>query len=196
MSFQYCQAAFRLAIFVAHPTNQTSVAQGFFRWGRALGRSPDTPGRSEKDPGPVDIPLKRGASKEGQSLWGRPPEVQGCRSRHTSTEYHWNQDTPDQICTQIKPSRPKCVLTQRLPENCAYTPLYLEVIGICLLSHQPDEYGTRPFLGGSGRRAVVQTRPAFPKIPWAPSEAWGCQPRRIPTDCHWNYTNPTRSVQW
>ena len=29
--------------------------------------------------------------------------------------------------------------------------------------------GTGPFLGGSGRRAVAHTRPAFPKMPMAPS---------------------------
>ena len=74
--------------------------------------------------------------------------------------------------TQLDPrtekrGRLKRVPAQRLPESSAYAPLRSEVIDICLPSHQPDEYGTRPSLGGSKRRAVAKTRPAFPKMPLA-----------------------------
>ena len=36
-------------------------------------------------------------------------------------------------------------------------------VSICRMSHQHDEYDTRPFLGGSGCSAVAQTRPVAPK---------------------------------
>ena len=73
------------------------------------------------------------------------PKDRGCRSRHTSTDCHWNQDTPDQIHALIKCGRPKCIPAQRLPENSAYARLCREVISICFPSHQADEYGKRPF---------------------------------------------------
>ena len=49
------------------------------------------------------------------------------------------------------------------------------------------KYGTRPFFGGSGRRAIAHTRPAFPKNPYGPVgiplirgasgvKAWGSPP--------------------
>ena len=41
--------------------------------------------------------------------------------------------------------------------------------GICCSPHLTGKCGTRPSLGGSVRRAVAHTRPAFPKIPSAPS---------------------------
>ena len=36
--------------------------------------------------------------------------------------------------------------------------------GICHASHQAFEGGTKPFIGGSGRRAEADTRPAVPKM--------------------------------
>ena len=41
--------------------------------------------------------------------------------------------------------------------------------GICRPPHLTGKYGTRPFLGGTGRRAVAHTCPEFPKMPTAPS---------------------------
>ena len=43
------------------------------------------------------------------------------------------------------------------------------ICGICCSPHLTGKCGTRSFLGGSGRRAGAQTRPAFPKMPKAPS---------------------------
>ena len=43
-----------------------------------------------------------------------------------------------------------------------------KVIGICHMSYQPDECGTRPFSGGFGRRAAAQTHPEEPKMSMAP----------------------------
>ncbi len=40
--------------------------------------------------------------------------------------------------------------------------------GICCAPHLTGKYGTRPFYGGSGRRAVAHTRPAFPKNAYGP----------------------------
>ena len=40
--------------------------------------------------------------------------------------------------------------------------------GICCSPHLTGKCGTRPFLGGSGRRAVAHTRPAFPKNAYGP----------------------------
>ena len=52
-----------LMVFVGHPTNQTSVAQGLFlRWVRVQSCSPDAPGIPKNASGTVGIPLKRGAS--------------------------------------------------------------------------------------------------------------------------------------
>ena len=39
----------------------------------------------------------------------------------------------------------------------------------CCTPHLTGKCGTRPFLGGSGDRAVSHTRPAFPKMRTAPS---------------------------
>ena len=49
-------------LFVVRPTDCTSVAQGLFKWVRAQGRSPDTPGGSKNASGTVGIPLQRGTS--------------------------------------------------------------------------------------------------------------------------------------
>ena len=76
---------------------------------------------------------------------GRPPKARECRSRWTSTNCLWNQDTTDQICTSIKHGRPKYVSAQRLPGRSAYGPLCLKVIDIRLPAHRPDEFGTRPY---------------------------------------------------
>ena len=43
------------------------------------------------------------------------------------------------------------------------------ICGICCSLHITGMCGTRPFLGGSDRRAGAHTRPAYPKIPTAPS---------------------------
>ena len=43
------------------------------------------------------------------------------------------------------------------------------ICGICCSPHLTGKCGTRPFLGGSGRRAGAHTRPTFPKMPTAPS---------------------------
>ena len=43
------------------------------------------------------------------------------------------------------------------------------ICGICCTPHLTGKCGTRLFLGGSGRRAGAHTRPAFPKMPTAPS---------------------------
>ena len=40
--------------------------------------------------------------------------------------------------------------------------------GICSTSHRTWKCGTRPFFGGSGRRAVANTRPAFAKNAYGP----------------------------
>ena len=42
------------------------------------------------------------------------------------------------------------------------TPIW--ICGICCSPHLTGKWGTRPFLGGSGRRAIAHTRPAFPDI--------------------------------
>ena len=41
------------------------------------------------------------------------------------------------------------------------------ICGICCSLHLTGKSGTRPFLGGSGRKAGAHTHPAFPKIPTA-----------------------------
>ena len=46
---------------------------------------------------------------------------------------------------------------------------YLIYFPICRTSHQADEFDTRTFYGGSVCRAVDQTCPMAPKMPWAPS---------------------------
>ena len=43
------------------------------------------------------------------------------------------------------------------------------LLGICCTPHWTDKYGIRPFFGGSGYRTQAHTRPAWPKIPSAPS---------------------------
>ena len=43
------------------------------------------------------------------------------------------------------------------------------ICGICCSPHLTSKCGTRPFLGGSRRRAGAHTHPAFPKMPTAPS---------------------------
>ena len=43
------------------------------------------------------------------------------------------------------------------------------ICGICCSPHITGKCGTRPFLGGSRRRAGAHTRPALPKMPTAPS---------------------------
>ena len=51
-------------------------------------------------------------------------------------------------------------------------------LGICRTSNQPDDCGTKPFLGGSGRRAVAKTCPkclgprrhSYKKAPQAPGD--------------------------
>ena len=43
------------------------------------------------------------------------------------------------------------------------------ICGIWWLPHPMDMCGTRPFYGGSEARAVAHTRPAFPKMPTAPT---------------------------
>ena len=97
----------------------------------------------------------------------------------------------------------------------------LEKVGICRSSNQPDECGTKRFFRWSGRRAIVQTHPSAPKMPWAPSafpqkwapqapgdrpspsqegkslgkrspEVRGCWSRRTSTNCHWNRNTPNQ----
>ena len=47
------------------------------------------------------------------------------------------------------------------------TPILIS--SICCSPHPTGKCGTRPFYGGSGCRAGAHTRPAFPKMPTAPS---------------------------
>ena len=42
------------------------------------------------------------------------------------------------------------------------------ICGICCSSHLTGKCGTKTFLGGSGRRAVAHTCPAFPKNTYGP----------------------------
>ena len=49
------------------------------------------------------------------------------------------------------------------------TPQTNEFWGICCAPHLTGKYGTRPFYGGSGRRAVAHTRPAFSKNAYSPT---------------------------
>ena len=61
--------------------------------------------------------------------------------------------------------------------------------GICCTPHLTSICGTRPFFGGSGRRAVAHTRPAFPKnasgpvgiplIRGASGAGWSTQPKGV-----------------
>ena len=48
----------KLAVFVLHPTNRTSMAQGLFKVGPTRGQSPHAPGISKYALSPVGIPLK------------------------------------------------------------------------------------------------------------------------------------------
>ncbi len=83
---------------------------------------------------------------KGVKAWGEgpPPEAEG-------TETHSARSVP-----QI--TRPAEVLpgTWR-----GVRPIV--ICGICCPPHQTGKYGTRPFYGGSGRRAVAHTRPAVSK---------------------------------
>ena len=90
-----------MVVFVPHPTERESVAQGLFWWLLTQGRSPHTPGISKNAYGPVGIPLFRGASgagrltktpEGGKRLGGRPQSP-----RHTR---------PD-LCRR-QHGRPKC----------------------------------------------------------------------------------------
>ena len=90
-----------LSVFVFRPTNRTSMAQGlFFRWVRAQGRSPHTPGISKNASGPVGIPLKKGRLRR-QAMNLTPPT--GFRTwktaplRRTSTKCQPSQNTSDHI---------------------------------------------------------------------------------------------------
>ena len=49
-------------LFVTHPTERASMAQGLFSWVQTQGSSPDTPGGSKNVSGLIGIFLKRGAS--------------------------------------------------------------------------------------------------------------------------------------
>ena len=85
----------------------------------------------------------------GNSLGGRPPEAVGKiqLSRHTQ---------PDPRCSQH--GRPKWDPTTESAKCC----------GICSTPQRTWKCGTRTFFGGSGRRAVAHTRPAFPKNAYGP----------------------------
>ena len=72
----------------------------------------------------------------------------------------------------------------RVPDNTAYLSATQHLEGsrpisigrqndldwsICCTPHLTGKYGTKPFLGGTGRRVVAHTHPEFPKLPTAPS---------------------------
>ena len=77
------------------------------------------------------------------------------------TDYHPRKDTPGRIMTR-QHGRPKHVPV------VSHNVIFLRS-GICHMPHQALKYGTRPFLGGSGRKTVANTRPVVPKMPRAPS---------------------------
>ena len=136
--------------------------------------SPDAPGGSKIALGPVGIPLKRGTSeainlaspRRVKACGDVPLRVKACGDVPcgdvASTDCHWTHPTNDKTrLTKVRPIP--------APPSSTYAPLCLEVFGICLQSYQPDEYGTRPFLGGSGRRAEARTHQTFLKMPRASS---------------------------
>ena len=100
---------------------------------------------------PGDEPLPEG----GKSLGGRPPEAEGNLQlpRHTRPDLHRSQ-----------PGRPKCYPTTG-EVQCYYSRRSCcdWDCGSCSTPHRTWKCGTRPFFGGSGRRAVAHMRPAFPK---------------------------------
>ena len=65
--------------------------------------------------------------------------------RSSSKESFSLGDDPLKLEDGDQGDRPKLFPAQRLTVSSAYAPLCLEVVGICLPSHQPDEYGTRLF---------------------------------------------------
>ena len=86
------------------------------------------------------------------------------------TDCPWNQDTLNQIRAPIKHGRPKCDPAQRLPESNLYAPLFLELIGIFLSTHQQDAYGTRLFFFNWVRApGRCQDTPGIPKNATGPS---------------------------
>ena len=95
------------AVFVDRPTNRMSMAQGFFWWVQAQGRSPDVSGCSQNASGPVGILLKRGAigarrlnpaspSRVTASGFG-PLRLEDAGQRAPRPNTTNNQDTPNQI---------------------------------------------------------------------------------------------------
>ena len=102
-----------------------------------------------------------------KSLGGRPPEAVG---KSPGTETHSARTASRQL------GRPKCYPAPRdvqseinlSPKWSGLEP-WLPPWSICWPPHLTGKYGTRPFLGGTGRRAVAHTRPEFPKMPTAPS---------------------------
>ena len=148
---------------ICWPSHQTGKCgtRPFLRWVLMLSLSPDAPSIPKNASGHVGIPLKRCISGVRQAINLTPP----------SRVKAWG-DSPLklEVCPEDETHPTRSVaLTSRPIEVCPIN--WIGTIAqnrnnsIWLTSHQPDECGTSPFEGGSGHRAVAQTRSAFPKMP-------------------------------
>ena len=137
----------------------------FFGWDRAQGRSPHAPGSLPKMPSaPSAFPLlgapqapgnEPNPPEGGKSLGGRPPEAEG---NYPAAKTHSARSVPAASTASRN-------ATQQLEKHSVIT-------AAAVFVDRPTQRASMAqglFYGGSGRRAVAHTRPAFPKMPMAPS---------------------------
>ena len=129
MSFWYCLAAWRLLVFVFHPTNWTSMAQSLFLDGSRRRAIPKTHPAFPKMSWPCrHSPKKRCSRCQTMNLapsrrvraWGRWPfEVQRCWTRQTLTDWlepghtrpdlHTDKTRPTEARPSSAPQRELCI---------------------------------------------------------------------------------------
>ena len=150
-----------------------NMTQGLLRWVRRQVRSPDTPGIPKKSLESRRLSPKKERLRRQVMKLAPPRMVRAWEDGPLRIEDAW-QGEPRPTATGTRTHlarsahRPKCVPAQLLRESSAYAPLCLEIIGICLPSHQPDEYGTRPIFRwvraqGSHSQKCLGLRRHFPK---------------------------------
>ena len=153
----------KLRYLLLAPPNEKSVAQGLFCGSGRMAVAHTRPAFPKNAYGLFGITLIRGASGAGRLT---QPHSKGGKSLGKAS---WSRRkifsyraTPSQI--RAAASTACRSATRQLNQKAAP----IRSCGICYSPHLTSKCGTRPFLGGTGRRAVAHTHPAFPKNAYGP----------------------------
>ena len=105
-------------------------------------------------------------SSKGEKAWGRGPLRPKEFPRHRDTRCQIYASTTR--ATKVLHSTWRGPVQNQSFAKMIWTAAKVISQSICCTPHLTDKCGTWPFFGGSGRRAVAHTCPAFPKNTYGP----------------------------